>query len=164
MAGKIATSLDGVPIDWAQHFYYKGCMFSNVPNLAAVFGYLNASWTLRADIVADYVCRLITLMAARGVAVATPVLPADHGLIDDDPFDLKSGYIDRARHLLPKSASDMRWRLNQDYRRDRVWMKTDPIDDGVLRLDRAPVPVPDTVLQAAEQASCTGTALLYPSP
>ena len=150
MAGKIAMSLDGVPIDWAQHHYYKGCMFSNVPNLAAVFGYLNASWTLRADIVADYVCRLITLMAARGVTVATPVLPLDHGLIDNDPFELKSGYIDRARHLLPKSASDMRWRLNQDYLRDRVWIKTDPIDDGVLRLDRAPVPAPVAELQAAE--------------
>jgi len=155
MAGKIAMSLDGVPIDWSQHYYYKACMFSNVPNLAAVFGYLNASWTLRADIISDYVCRLITLMAARGATVATPVLPADHGLIENDPFDLSSGYISRARHLLPKSASDMRWRLNQDYMRDRVWMKNDPIDDGVLRLDRAPVAmpekvVPEMVMDAAE--------------
>jgi cation diffusion facilitator CzcD-associated flavoprotein CzcO len=150
MAGKIAISLDGVAIDWSQHYYYKACMFSNVPNLAAVFGYLNASWTLRADIIADYVCRLINLMAARGVSVATPVLPADHGLIDDDPFDFSSGYIARSRHLLPKCASDMRWRLNQDYLRDRAWMQSDPIDDGVLRLDRAPVAVPEPVLQAAE--------------
>jgi len=150
MAGKIAVSLDGVPVDWSQHYYYKACMFSNVPNLAAVFGYLNASWTLRADIISDYVCRLINLMAERGVAVATPVLPADHGLIDDDPFDFSSGYIDRARHLLPKSASDMRWRLSQDYVRDRAWMKSDPIDDGVLRLDPAPAALPEKVLEAAE--------------
>ena len=135
MAGKIAFSLDGVPIDWSQHYYYKACMFSNVPNLAAVFGYLNASWTLRADIISDYVCRLINLMAERNLAVATPVLPADHDLVEDDPFDFSSGYIARARHLLPKNASDMRWRLNQDYVRDRAWMKNDPIDDGVLRLD-----------------------------
>ncbi len=135
MAGKIAVSLDGVPIDWSQHYYYKACMFSNVPNLAAVFGYLNASWTLRADIIADYVCRLINLMATRDVAVATPLLPADHGLTDDDPFNFSSGYIARARQLLPKSAADMRWRLNQDYVRDRAWMASDPIDDGVLRLE-----------------------------
>ena len=150
MAGKIAVSLDGVPVDWSQHYYYKACMFSNVPNLAAVFGYLNASWTLRADIISDYVCRLVNLMAERGVAVATPVLPADHGLIDDDPFDFSSGYIERARHLLPKSASDMRWRLSQDYVRDRAWMKSDPIDDGVLRLDPAPAALPEKVLEAAE--------------
>ncbi|WP_420381710.1 flavin-containing monooxygenase [Novosphingobium sp.] len=145
MAGKIAMRLDGVPIDWSQHYYYKACMFSNVPNLAAVFGYLNASWTLRADIVADYICRLINLMAARGATIATPVLPADHGLIDEEAFDLSSGYISRARHLMPRSASDMRWRLNQDYMRDRVWMKRDPVDDGVLRFDRAPA-----IMQAAE--------------
>jgi cation diffusion facilitator CzcD-associated flavoprotein CzcO len=150
VAGKIAISLDGVPIDWSQHYYYKACMFSNVPNLAAVFGYLNASWTLRADIISDYVCRLINLMAERGAAVATPVLPADHGLIDDDPFDFSSGYISRARHLLPRSAADMRWRLNQDYLRDRAWMKSDPIDDGVLRLDPAPMRQVQDALQAAE--------------
>jgi cation diffusion facilitator CzcD-associated flavoprotein CzcO len=150
VAGKIAISLDGVPIDWSQHYYYKACMFSNVPNLAAVFGYLNASWTLRADIISDYVCRLINLMAERGAAVATPVLPADHGLIDDDPFDFSSGYISRARHLLPRSAADMRWRLNQDYLRDRAWMKSDPIDDGVLRLDPAPMRQVQEALQAAE--------------
>ncbi len=150
MAGKIAFSLDGVPIDWSQHYYYKACMFSNVPNLAAVFGYLNASWTLRADIISDYVCRLINLMAARKLAIATPVLPADHDLVEDDPFDFSSGYIARARHLLPKNASDMRWRLNQDYVRDRAWMKNDPIEDGVLRLDPAPVALPQEVLEAAE--------------
>jgi len=150
MAGKIAMSLDGVPIDWSQHWYYKACMFSNVPNMAAVFGYLNASWTLRADIISDYVCRLLNLMKERGAAVATPVLPANHDLVEDDPFDFSSGYISRARHLLPKSASDMRWRLSQDYVRDRAWMKSDPIDDGVLRLDPAPAAMPEEALQAAE--------------
>ncbi len=154
MAGKIAFAMDGVPIDWSEHYYYKACMFSNVPNLAAVFGYLNASWTLRADIISDYVCRLLNLMEARGASVATPVLPANHDLVDLDAFDLSSGYISRARHLLPKSATDMRWRLNQDYVRDRAWMKSDPIDDGALRLDPAPAAahpaLPEEVLEAAE--------------
>ncbi len=150
MMGKIGVSLDGVPVDWSQRWYYKACMFSNVPNLAAVFGYLNASWTLRADIISDYVCRLVNLMAERGAGSATPVLPDNHDLVEDDPFDFSSGYISRARHLLPKSASDMRWRLSQDYLRDRAWMKSDPIDDGVLRLDAAPVAQPESMLQAAE--------------
>eukprot|EP01037_Dinobryon_pediforme_P012843 gene12843-12943_t len=151
MAGKIATRIDGVTVDWSQHYYYKGCMFSNVPNLAAVFGYLNASWTLRADIISDYLCRTFNLMKARGAAVATPALPADHDLVEDTgAFNLQSGYIDRSRHLLPKSATDMRWRLNHDYVRDRAWMKGDPIEDGVLRFDPAPVPLPEEVLEAAE--------------
>jgi monooxygenase len=151
MAGKIAVSIDGVPVDWSRRWYYKACMFSNVPNLAAVFGYLNASWTLRADIISDYVCRLLNLMEARGSLVATPVLADETTLTEDDPFDFSSGYIDRARHLLPRSASDMRWRLSQDYLKDRAWMKADPIDDGVLRFDGTPAArLREQTLQAAE--------------
>lgn len=151
MAGKVAVSVDGQAVDWSQHFYYKGCMFSNVPNLAAVFGYLNASWTLRADIIAEYLCRLFNVMKAKGAAVATPVLPENNDLVfDPGAFNLDSGYINRSRHLLPKSATDLRWRLNHDYVRDRAWMKADPIEDGHLRLNPAPVVMPDRVLEAAE--------------
>ena len=89
-------------------------------------------------------------MATRNLAIATPVLRDDHDLVEDDPFDFSSGYIARARHLLPKNASDMRWRLNQDYVRDRAWMKSDPIEDGVLQLAPAPAALPQEVLEAAE--------------
>ena len=65
-------------------------MFSNIPNLAVVFGYLNASWTLRADLNSDYVCRVLGEMEARGKNIAVPVLPGDHGLEDDDIFDFSS--------------------------------------------------------------------------
>lgn len=140
MAGKIAVSVDGVPVDFADHYYYKGAMFSNVPNLAAVFGYLNASWTLRADINARYVCDVLNAMNTKGMEVATPVLPDNHKLDEDNIYDFSSGYIERARHLLPKSASDMRWRLNQDYVRDRAWMRDDPVEDGVLQLGHARAP------------------------
>lgn len=146
MAGKVAVSLDGTPVDWPQHWYYKACMYSNVPNLAAVFGYLNASWTLRADLTSDYVCRVLNLMRERGAAVVVPHLAADHDLVEDDPFDFSSGYIERARHLLPKSAKDMRWRQNHDYVRDRAWMAADPVDDGVLRFE----PAPEALREAAE--------------
>src|SRR3546814_17924060 len=71
VAGKIPVRVDGDPVDWSQHFYYKACMFSNVPNFAVVFGYLNASWTLRADIVAEYVCRVLNHMRDSNAEVAT---------------------------------------------------------------------------------------------
>ncbi len=136
MAGNIAISVNGVPIDFADHYYYKGVMFSNVPNLAAVFGYLNASWTLRADVNARYICGVLGKMKADGTQMAVPKLAPNHALNEDNIYDFSSGYINRARHLLPKSASDMRWRLNQDYVRDRVWMRDDPIDDGVLQFGK----------------------------
>lgn len=151
MAGKIAISVDGVPVDFAERYYYKGAMFSNVPNLAAVFGYLNASWTLRADINARYICDVLNAMKARGVAVAVPKLAPNHHLDEDNIYDFSSGYIERARHLLPKSASDMRWRLNQDYVRDVAWMREDPIEDGVLQFGNPrPATVHKEQMEAAE--------------
>jgi len=148
IAGKIAFSMEGQPIDWADRFYYKGCMFSNVPNLAAVFGYLNASWTLRADINSEYVCKVLNHLDKVGATVATPALPANHGLVEEDLFDFSSGYIQRGKHIMPKSANVLPWRLNQDYRKDREDLKTAPIDDGLLQFSRADADVP--VLTAAE--------------
>lgn len=136
IAGKIALSKEGRPIDLAQHFYYKGCMFSNLPNLAAVFGYLNASWTLRADINSDYICRVLAEQRATGTDVAVPILPENHGLVEDDIFDFSSGYIQRGKHIMPKNAVNYPWRLNQEYVADRKRMKTDPIEDGILDLHR----------------------------
>ncbi|MFA6219739.1 MAG: NAD(P)/FAD-dependent oxidoreductase [Erythrobacter sp.] len=136
VAGKIALSNDGAPIDLARHYYYKGCMFSNVPNLAVVFGYLNASWTLRADINSDYICRVLNQQRATGTDVAVPVLPADHTLEEDDIFDFSSGYIQRAKHIMPRNALAYPWRLNQEYVLDRKRMKADPVDDGILDLYR----------------------------
>lgn len=151
MAGKIALSVDGVPVDFADRYYYKGAMFSNLPNLAAVFGYLNASWTLRADINARYICDVLNAMKARGVEVAVPKLAPNHQLDEDNIYDFSSGYIERARHLLPKSASDMRWRLNQDYVRDKTWMRDDPIEDGVLQFGHArPATQQNAHMEAAE--------------
>lgn len=147
VAGKIAVSVDGAPVEFAEHFYYKGCMFSNVPNLAVVFGYLNASWTLRADLNADYVCRVLNHMAATGADVAVPVLAADHGLEEDDIFDFSSGYIQRAKHIMPKNAVAYPWRLNQEYVVDRKRMARDPIDDGILAFSRART---HAIVEAAE--------------
>jgi hypothetical protein len=100
-----------------------------------VFGYLNASWTLRADIISQYVCKVLNHMEAAGANVATPHLPADHGLVEDDIFDFSSGYIQRAKQIMPKNAVDLPWRLNQDYRFDKKALATAPIDDGVLKFE-----------------------------
>ena len=135
--GKIAVSLDGVPVNFAEHFYYRNCMFSNLPNFAALFGYLNAAWTLRVDIVADFLCRLIGQMDAWGVNIVTPVLPEDHGLVAVDAFGLfNSNYIQRANHLAPKSSTTAPWQLGMDYREDRRALRDAPIDDGVLKFER----------------------------
>ena len=152
IAGKIAISQDGVPVQFSERFYYKGCMFSNLPNLAVVFGYLNASWTLRADINSEFVCRVLNEMEKRGADTAVPVLPQDHGLEEDDLFDFSSGYIQRGKHIMPKSATDYPWRLNQEYLHDRKVLRQAPVDDGILAFRKAGggVVQRDEQLEAAE--------------
>ena len=112
-------------------------MFSNVPNLAGIFGYLNASWTLRVDIVAQYITRLLHQMDTYGAVAATPAMPKGAEPAEDDIFDFSSGYIQRGKHLMPKNAANLPWRLNQEYRKDRVDMRQAPIDDGILEFQRA---------------------------
>ncbi|MDK2760829.1 MAG: NAD(P)/FAD-dependent oxidoreductase [Sphingopyxis sp.] len=153
VAGKIPVRVDGDLIDWSEHFYYKACMFSNVPNFSVVFGYLNASWTLRADIVAEYVCRVLNHMRATGTHVAAPLLADPATLTEDNIFDFSSGYIQRALHIMPKNADKMPWRLNQNYIQDRIDMKTGAIDDGILKFGDARAPTKTAApgeLQAAE--------------
>lgn len=137
VAGKIPVRVDGETIQWNEHFYYKACMFSNVPNFSVVFGYLNASWTLRADIVSEYVCRVLNHMKAAGADIATPVLEDPNSLTEENIFDFSSGYIQRSLHIMPKNADALPWRLNQHYVKDRVDMRTGEIADGVLTFTKA---------------------------
>ncbi len=137
VAGKIPVRVDGEPVAWNEHFYYKACMFSNVPNFSVVFGYLNASWTLRADIVSEYVCRVLNHMRDTGATVATPLLADPTSLTEENIFDFSSGYIQRALHIMPKNADKLPWRLSQNYVQDRIDMRTGPVDDGVLKFGKA---------------------------
>ena len=136
-AGKIKVAVDGRPVDFGQTWFYRNCMFSNIPNMAGVFGYLNASWTLRVDIIAEYLTRLFKQMDAIGAVAATPVMADGAEPELDDIFDFSSGYIQRGKHLMPKNAPSLPWRLNQEYRKDRTDMRQAPIDDGVLHFTRA---------------------------
>jgi cation diffusion facilitator CzcD-associated flavoprotein CzcO len=133
LGGKVAVSLDGKPVEWTEHWFYRGCMFSNVPNLAIVFGYLNASWTLRADNNSDSVCRVLNRMRDKRADVVVPYLPDDHDLEVVEPFPFSSGYLQRAKLMIPKSAPTLPWRLNQDYLEDCRDFRKRPVDDGVLR-------------------------------
>ena len=141
--GKIKVSLDGVPVDPAQHYWYRNCMFSNVPNLAVLFGYLNAGWTLRVDLVTDWLTRLIVQMDCWKMDVVTPALAADHDLVEDQPLDLlSSGYLQRGKHLVPKSTTTAPWRISMNYRADKAEMTSAPIDDGVLEFERVRRDIP----------------------
>ncbi|MEH6792314.1 flavin-containing monooxygenase [Parasphingorhabdus sp.] len=131
VAGKVAFEVDGKPVHWPDHYYYKGCMFSDIPNLAIVFGYLNASWTLKADIVSEFACRVINHMDATATRIANPV--PQGALQQEELFDFSSGYLRRAIDELPRNSTAMPWKLNQDYLFDRNVLLNDPVDDGVLR-------------------------------
>jgi len=152
VAGKIRIAVDGQPVDFSQRYYYRNCMFSNVPNLAGIFGYINASWTLRVDIVANFLTRLFNHMDAIGADIATPALADDADLVAEGIFDaFSSGYLQRGKHLLPRNAAALPWRLNQDYVQDKKDMRSAPVDDGVIRFEKAPgVHRATTLLEAAE--------------
>lgn len=136
--GGIAVAVDGREVDVADTVAYKGMMFSGVPNLAVALGYTNASWTLKCDLVAEYVCRLLNHMDARGYAVATPREP-DPGE-PRQPFidNLNSGYILRALDRLPKQGARPPWRLHQNYMRDVVLLRRGPVEDEGIAFAPAP--------------------------
>lgn len=140
----IRFSKDGVPIDLSRAIQYKGMMFSDVPNLAYTFGYTNASWTLKADLVAMYVCRLLNTMRKRGLRQATP--HSDDASMMTEPFvDFTSGYIQRAEHKLPKQGSRKPWKLNQNYALDVLALRLGSVDDD-MRFDN---PGPRSARRAA---------------
>ena len=130
MASGIAFTLDGVPLDLATRLHYKGMMYDGVPNLSTTFGYTNASWTLKADLTAMYVCRLLNTMTKRGLRQATPY--NDDPDVAEEPFlDFSSGYVQRAIGRLPKQGSKKPWKLNQNYALDIMALKFGSVDDAM---------------------------------
>ena len=151
VAGKIAMRIDGVPVAWNDHVFYKGCMLSGLPNFSMVIVYSNTSATLRSEIVAHYICRVLRHMDTTGATVVIPSPPPGVAATDEPLLDLKSGYLLRSLHLMPRQGSARPWRLDHDYLLDRDEMRNLPIDDGNLVFARAhPVARADEVLEAAE--------------
>ncbi|MBK1659318.1 flavin-containing monooxygenase [Paracraurococcus ruber] len=121
--GDIEFAIDGKPLAFHETVTYRGMMFTGIPNLAWVFGYFRASWTLRADLVGDFVCRLLKHMQAKGakrVEVALRPEDADMEILPwIDPENFNPGYLMRGMHLLPKRGAKYEWQHTQDYWREK---------------------------------------------
>jgi cation diffusion facilitator CzcD-associated flavoprotein CzcO len=134
--GDISFTIDGRPLDLADTVTYRGMMFTGVPNLLWIFGYFRASWTLRADLVCTFTCRLLNHMAGRGAARVTPTLRTeddDMRILDwVDTENFNPGYFTRAVHLLPRRGSKSEWQHSQDYWLEREQLPAADLDDGCL--------------------------------
>jgi cation diffusion facilitator CzcD-associated flavoprotein CzcO len=124
--------VDDKRVDLPKTLVYKGMMFSDVPNLAFAVGYTNASWTLKCDLTAEYVCRLINHMDQHGYTVCTPRVN-DPDIEDEPVIDFSSGYVLRALDTLPRQGSKTPWRLHQNYVKDLRMMRYGRVDDGTMQ-------------------------------
>jgi len=128
--GGIEILVDGEKLDPASSLTYRALMLSGVPNFVFTVGYTNASWTLKVDLVADFTCRLLAHMAARGYRRVVPV--RDRSVGEVPLMDFTSGYVLRALDQLPHQGDRDPWRLRQSYLRDRWTIRRAPLEDGVL--------------------------------
>jgi len=135
--GGAEIDIDGRPADPATTMSYRGALYSDIPNLASVFGYTNASWTLKADLICDYFCRLLNYMEKHGYDTFTPRI-TDPTVERLPPVDFTSGYFQRAMDKLPRQGSRKPWRIHQNYLRDIVSLRFTPLDDGVLEFSARP--------------------------
>ena len=130
--GGIELGVDGSPVELPSRMTYKGMMLSGVPNYALTVGYTNASWTLKADLTSEYVCRLLAHMDARGHRKCVAEI-SDPSVAEEPLLDFTSGYVLRSIDQLPKSGSKEPWKLRQNYIFDLRTIRRAPIDDGTLR-------------------------------
>jgi monooxygenase len=139
LASDIAFTVDGEARDLSKTLSYRGMMFSDMPNLSYSFGYTNASWTLKADLTGGYLCRLLNHLKKTGTEIALPVREPG---IEEVPFlDFTSGYVQRARDVLPKQGSKKPWKLYQNYALDMFSLKFSSVEDGVIRFFPRGAPV-----------------------
>ena len=133
--GEMDFTVDGQPVDFSKTWTYKGLAYSDVPNLVSSFGYINASWTLRADLTSEYACRLLNHMDETGTAQCTPRLRAIDRSMPERPWidDFSSGYMQRDMWRFPRQGDHEPWINPQDYRVDRKMFRKAPIEDGVMR-------------------------------
>src|SRR5215218_3446576 len=117
VVGGIEIVVDGTRVDLSKALLYKDMMFNDVPNLAVALGYTNASWTLKCELTAQYVCRVLNYMDARGYAWRMP-RRRDPSIVEEPAISLTSSYVQRANAILPKQGSKKPWRLHQNYALD----------------------------------------------
>ena len=131
--GGIQAAIDGRPLNTSEHMLYKGMMISDVPNMALIIGYINASWTLKVDIAAEYICRLLNYMDAEGYDQVLAQGDAAELLPDTVMGSLSSGYIARAAGVMPKQGRHAPWKVSNNYLADRRELKNSSFEDHVLK-------------------------------
>ena len=149
--GGIELVVDGAAVEFPDAMAYKGMMLSGVPNCAFTVGYTNASWTLKADLTSEYVCRLLAHMDAHGYRICVPEI-TDPTVIAEPLLDFSAGYVLRALNRLPKQGSKQPWRLRQNYLFDRLIIRRGEIDDGAMRFSN---PAPER--QPLDRVSATAS-------
>lgn len=142
--GGTEFSIDGSIVNFADTISYKGMMYAEIPNLIQTFGYINASWTLRADLTAEYACRLLNHMDQLAVKQCTPRLREEDANMNLGPWiqDFSAGYMQRTMDLMPKQGDKDPWRNTQNYALDKKIIRKAPLEDGALRfgaLDLQPI-------------------------
>jgi len=133
--GGMELVVDGKIVNPGTTMSYKGMMFSDVPNLASTFGYTNASWTLKADLTAEYLCRILNKMDRGGYVYCTP-RNTDPSVLSDATPPLSSGYMQRAKDVLPKQGSKRPWKLYHNYAKDMLALRFGTVNDGTLAFTR----------------------------
>ena len=150
--GGMRISVDGGEPDMARAMTYKGMMLSDVPNFAFTLGYTNASWTLKADLVAEYVCRLLNHMEAGGYDFCVP-RTSDPSVTEEPLLDFNSGYVLRSLAGLPKQGSKEPWKLRMNYPIDLRAMRFGSVEDGTMQFSRrAAAPLASAPDQPVTQA------------
>lgn len=141
LMGGCEFRMDGERVDLRQHYGYKGMMYSDVPNLIQTFGYINASWTLRADLTSEYLCRVLNRMDEMGVDVVTPRLREEDRDMQTRPWieNFSAGYMQRMMHQFPKQGSRDPWRNTQDYALDKKIIRKGELEDGALTFGKSAV-------------------------
>jgi cation diffusion facilitator CzcD-associated flavoprotein CzcO len=132
--GGMSVSIDGEPVDPAGRVTYKSAMLAGLPNLVFVFGYVNASWTLKVDLIGEWLCRCLAYMTRHGYDIARPGEP-DPAMPTAPMLGLDAGYVRRGAHLIPKQGTGV-WRVPTRFREDERRFRRDPVDDGVLHFSR----------------------------
>jgi len=135
LLGGARITIGGKPLETHEVLVYKGMMMSGVPNFALAFGYTNNSWTLKTDLTANLVCRILTYMDRKGYEVVVPMVPGD--IAEEEFLPLDSGYMKRAQHILPKNGSKRPWRVYQNYFMDMLLTRFGRVKDRHLQFDPA---------------------------
>lgn len=148
----MSYSVDGQPIDLAETITYKGMMLTGIPNFLYAVGYINASWTLKVDLICEHFCRLLTLMDERGYAYCVPESP-DPNAPTRPLLDFGAGYVRRSMHRFPRQGATPPWELNMDYLRDRKVLLHGPVGDHMHFGREQAKTLPEAVAVGARRAA-----------